>query len=181
MTGSERQAVLLSLVEQLKDKGSWCGETHIQKVTYLAQELLSIPFGFKFNLYKHGPYSFDLTDELTALRADDLLSLRPQPHPYGPSFTATKTATKLLNKHRDAIAKYEREVQFLTSALGTKGVAELEKLSTGYLVTQAEDAVGSAQARADRLHQLKPHVPLLEAISAIEAIDQLIERSRALQ
>ena len=67
----QRAAVLLSLIEQLKDRGSWCGDTHIQKTTYFLQELLKVPLGFEFILYKHGPYSFDLEDEITALRAVD--------------------------------------------------------------------------------------------------------------
>ena len=32
MKRMQRDAVLLSLINEMKAKGSWCGETHIQKV-----------------------------------------------------------------------------------------------------------------------------------------------------
>jgi len=73
MNRLKRDVVILSLIENLKKKGSWCGETHIQKATYFLQELFDFPLGFEFILYKHGPFSFDLSDKLTAMRADMLL------------------------------------------------------------------------------------------------------------
>lgn len=79
-----REAVLLSLVEKLRQAGSWCGETHVQKATYFLQEVAGVPLGFPFILYKHGPFSFDLRDELTAMRADGFLTLEPR-DPYGAS------------------------------------------------------------------------------------------------
>jgi hypothetical protein len=77
MNRLKRDAVILSLIENLKKKGSWCGETHILKATYFLQELFDLPLGFEFILYKHGPFSFDLSDEFTAMRADMLLKIQP--------------------------------------------------------------------------------------------------------
>ena len=57
----------------------WSGETHLQKATYLACWLVDIPFDFDFILYKHGPFSFELRDELGSMRADRLLDREPQP------------------------------------------------------------------------------------------------------
>ena len=79
-----RAALLTRLIELLRKKGSWCGETHIQKSTFFVQNLMKVPLSFDFILYKHGPFSFDLRDELTGLRADGLIRLEPQ-WPYGPS------------------------------------------------------------------------------------------------
>ncbi|MCL6557372.1 MAG: hypothetical protein K6U74_00970, partial [Firmicutes bacterium] len=62
----KRKALLLSLVKAMESQGSWCGETHIQKCSYFLQAMLGVPLGFEFILYKHGPFSFDLRDELTA-------------------------------------------------------------------------------------------------------------------
>jgi hypothetical protein len=60
------------------------GETHMQKATFFLQELIKVPLGFEFLLYKHGPFSFDLRDELTFMRAQGFLRLEPQ-YPYGPT------------------------------------------------------------------------------------------------
>ena len=66
-------AIVTRLTGRLRDQGSWCGETHLQKAMYFLQELMEVPTGFEFILYMHGPFSFDLRAELTSLRADGLL------------------------------------------------------------------------------------------------------------
>ena len=58
--------VITRLIETLRERGSWCGETHVQKAAFFLQELMEVPTRFHFILYKHGPFSFDLRDELTA-------------------------------------------------------------------------------------------------------------------
>jgi hypothetical protein len=57
MEDNTRQVVLLSLLETMGARGSWCGETHVQKCTYFLQEALDVPLGLSFVLYKHGPFS----------------------------------------------------------------------------------------------------------------------------
>ena len=81
-------ALLTRLIEGLCSKGDWCGETHVQKTAFFVQELMGVPLGFRFILYKHGPFSFGLRDELTALRADGLLELEPRT--YGAQLIPTK-------------------------------------------------------------------------------------------
>ena len=46
--------------------------------------MLGIPSNFKFILYKHGPYSFDLSERLQGLISNSLLSVLTRP-PYGPT------------------------------------------------------------------------------------------------
>jgi len=75
MDAFERKGVLLDLIDRLNRGGSWCGETHIQKSVYFLQELLGVPLDFNTIFYKHGPYSFDLADELVSLIAAEGLML----------------------------------------------------------------------------------------------------------
>ena len=51
----ERAALLLRLVDRLREKGSPCGLTHVQKATYFVQDLMDVPLGFRFVLYKIWP------------------------------------------------------------------------------------------------------------------------------
>ena len=95
MNRLQRAAVLLTMLDALKQRGSWCGETHLQKSVYFLQELFGVPLGFTFVLYRHGPYSFDLSDEITALRADLLLDVQPA-QPYGPSLVPGENAARFL-------------------------------------------------------------------------------------
>src|ERR1035441_4963526 len=74
MKHGQRMAVLTLLDREMLAKGSWCGETHIQKATYFLQELLGVDLGFEFVLYRHGPFSFELRDELSSMQADDILT-----------------------------------------------------------------------------------------------------------
>ena len=92
----EKATILLTLIEKLKAKGSWGGETHIQKAAYLLQDILNVDTGFDFILYKHGSYSFELTDELKAMRADGFLSLESAP-PYGPVFKKGELGSNCMN------------------------------------------------------------------------------------
>jgi hypothetical protein len=56
---SVRCALAVELAKQLRAEGSWCGETHLQKATFIIQDMTKANLGYKFVLYKHGPYSFE--------------------------------------------------------------------------------------------------------------------------
>jgi len=84
MNPKDQFSVLLDLVVELRNSGSWTGETHVQKATYLLQELLGLPTGFEFVLYKHGPFSFELREALERMEAGRLIELEEQRYPYGP-------------------------------------------------------------------------------------------------
>ena len=60
----DRWAVVAQLVKVIRMNQGWAGETHIQKTLFFLQELLQVPTGYDFVLYKHGPYDFDLHDDL---------------------------------------------------------------------------------------------------------------------
>src|SRR5258708_22508076 len=116
MSDMQKAVILLSLIEQLHRKGSWCGETHVQKATYFLQELLGVHLGFEFILYKHGPFSFDLSDEITALRADLLLSVQPR-DPYGASITPTEESRIFLARRRNILVAHGEAIRFVTERL----------------------------------------------------------------
>jgi len=177
MTETQKDVVLLSFIECLKDKGSWCGETHIQKGTYFFQELMGVPLGFEFILYKHGPYSFDLKDELTSQMADALLALKPRP-PYGPSILPGENSQNLLDRFPQTRQTFRRQAEFVASRLGSRDVSVLERLATALFVTRKELPGGSVAERASRIHQLKPHVPLDLAHDAVVEVDKLIAEAQ---
>jgi hypothetical protein len=131
-----KAAIVTKPARRLRHYGSWCGETHIQKAMYLLQDMLQVPTGFDFVLYKHGPYSFDLADELTSLRADGLLALEPQSVPYGPRFAVTPLTRRLHATFPKTLAKYADSIEFVAKALGGKRVDELERLGTALYVTR---------------------------------------------
>jgi uncharacterized protein YwgA len=167
----------LSLIENIESEGSWCGETHIQKACYLLEELFENPLGFEFILYKHGPYSFDLSDELTAMRADNVIELRTKVQFYGPSLLPAGNSQLIKNMYTKTMGKFEPLVKFVAKKVGSAGVSDLERLSTALYVTSKENTDGSIEARSRLIHKLKPHVSIEEAREAVKSIDQIIEEA----
>lgn len=87
--------LILTLVGALRPRGSWTGETHLQKVGYFLQELMLLPSNAGHILYKHGPYSFDLRRALATMRVYQYVDLQPKPYPYGPTLVEGRLAANL--------------------------------------------------------------------------------------
>ena len=167
-----KAAVITRLIEQLRQRGSWCGETHVQKATLFLQDLMDVPLEFEFILYKHGPFSFDLRDELTSLQADQLVKLEPK-WPYGPRIATTDQSKYIQGLYSKTLGRYEDRISFVAERLGGRGVADLERLATAFYVTDQIDSHSSVDVRAAKLTALKPHVALDEALAAVREADRI--------
>lgn len=176
----ERQAILLELIKRLRSRGSWCGETHIQKATYFLQDLYKVPLGFDFILYKHGPFSFDLRDEITAMRADSILKLLAPPLPYGPSLVPGENSNLVLDLFRKACERHSQQLQCVSDKLANKGVANLEQLATAFYVSQnlVHDEK-TVEGRAKKIVEIKPHISLEQARSAVVAVDEMVSSKKS--
>src|ERR1700692_4850556 len=97
---SSRCALVVDLVKRLHERGSWCGETHLQKAFFILQDMSKSNFGYKFIIYKHGPYSFELNSELTAMRAANILEFEVLKEGYGPSIRATSFGERVYNTNK---------------------------------------------------------------------------------
>src|ERR1700691_3123913 len=134
MKHSQRAAILTLLNREVQRRGSWCGETHIQKATFFLQDLLGVDAGFEFILYRHGPFSFDLRDELASMQADNLLELEARYLGYGPSYYPTQFSEEFLERFPKTTVRYISQVEFVAAEFGDKNVAELEKLATAFFL-----------------------------------------------
>src|SRR4051794_32075682 len=111
-------SILLYVLKALKANGSWCGETHVQKTVFVCQQLFGVESNFKFILYKHGPYSFELSEYLQGLIADDLVQIRSRP-PYGPSLELSEDVSALYRSVSSDI-NLSRKLDFIAGKLGRK-------------------------------------------------------------
>lgn len=166
-----RDATLIRLIEVLRERGSWCGETHIQKAAYLLQEMAGARIGFEFVLYKHGPFSFELRDELSAMRADGFVSLRVQGPAYGPSIVPEPGADALRKRFPRTLREHEARIQFVAERLDRKPVVELEQLATAFFVSKEAAVATAPETRAQRVHAIKPHIPVDQALEAVRTVD----------
>jgi uncharacterized protein YwgA len=177
MNRLDRASLLVALTEKLRASGSWAGETHVQKATYILEKVLEVPAGFEFILYKHGPFSFDLRDEIGTLRTDGFFDWEVKSEMYGPSLKAGPLSYALKQQFPSMPEKYVSEIDFVASRLGHKNVAGLERLATAIYVTLNERT--PADRRAARINELKRHVSLSEAEAAVEEADRLISEAKA--
>ncbi|MGH2596026.1 MAG: hypothetical protein ACRDH7_08695 [Actinomycetota bacterium] len=171
MEKPDREAVLVELTEKMKEAGSWCGETHLQKCSFFFQTLCEPDLGLPFVMYKHGPFSFELRDELTELRAEGAMTLVPQPAPYGPKFEVTSAGKLLASARREVVETNERGLSIIASLLGPKSVADLERLSTALYIRDVLKA--PEDDRVQRLIELKPHVSPTEAEWAYKEVEEI--------
>jgi len=171
MSYSLRCALVVDLLNKLHEYGSWCGETHIQKTMYIAQDLARANFGYKFIMYKHGPFSFDLKDELAAMRANGIIEFEFPRHGYGPNICVTKFGERVYDANRENIEVYRRTNEFVAKWLATSDVRNLEKLATAYYVTKKNPRDPIVE-RARKINNLKPHVDMIAAEEAIKIVEQ---------
>ncbi len=177
MESEKRQANLLSLMKALRERGSWCGETHIQKCTYFLQEGLGVPLGFEFVLYKHGPFSFDLREGLGEMRANLVIGVKPQP-PYGPSLEPGPSSEAVMERFPRTREQYAKQIDFVANKLAERNVVDLERLGTALYVTK-ENPGSDAAARARLIHELKPHISEQAARDTVEQVDELLQQAQA--
>jgi len=171
----QKASLVLTLGKRLQSHGSWTGETHVQKAAYFLQELLRVPTDFKFILYKHGPFSFDLRELLSSMEADHFIRWQPQ-FPYGPSLIPGASAEQLLSQFPSKPREYETQ-EFVARKLAPHRVADLERLATALYVTH--EGSRTAKDRAARIYELKPHISIAEAQRAVGELDQLIQEARS--
>jgi len=175
----QKDAVLLLLLEKMQAQGSWCGETHLQKATYFLQELLKAPLGFDFILYKHGPFSFDLRDEITAMRGDFLIKYKPRPYPYGPSLVLDEGGIRLKGCFHKTIIQYSTQVRFVSETLGKMGVSELERLGTALYFTKRQGDNGIPLNI--QMHKLKPHISPEESLEALVLVAEIMKNAKRIK
>lgn len=167
MEQNERRALVCLLVKEMGQTDSWAAETHIQKCVFFLQEMLKVPVGYDYILYKHGPYSFDLRSELAVMRARFQLDLKPR-YPYGPSFILGSRGELNLS----LVAQHGEAVKFVATELSVKTAGSLERLSTALYVRTENPSLNDEES-AQRIHELKPHVKSPQAADAIDELHKL--------
>jgi hypothetical protein len=173
MNRLERASVLSCLIQTLRESGSWTGETHVQKAAYLLQHAAGVPLSYEFVLYKHGPFSFDLRDELDELAADRLLVVEPQGYPYGPKLGVTPIGERNLELRSDTVGRYQDAINRVIAFVGARGVGTLERLATAFLMHEQRPNASDDELAED-LVAAKPYVGRFDALSAVREVRQAL-------
>jgi uncharacterized protein YwgA len=158
-----RHALILAMIEALRSQGSRTGKTPIIKGLFLAKAAgLDVPF--ELFLYKHGPYSTDIEDNLDQLKSYGAIEVEPAFDGYGVKFSPGENASfvkKQVSLSADEQAMIDKVCQFIRS----KNVSQLERLATAAWI-RTEEGITDPDDVARRLNELKPHISLSDARNA---------------
>jgi len=168
---TNNQALLVDLLERMSKAGSWTGETHLQKCVYFLQEMTTFPKAFQFVLYKHGPHSFDLHDELANMVANQTLVIEHSTT-YGPTFGPGPYAQRLKQRCTAALAQHEATLDFAAHSLSPNDTGDLEMWGTAFYISKQNPNIAKEE-QAIVINQLKPHIPFEEAMQALSSISYL--------
>lgn len=173
MKESQRLGLLTSVVQMLDEAGSWTGRTHIQKLVYLAQQLLGLQSGYEFVLYQRGPYSFDLDADIRSVRSIGAVDIKPSP-PYGPSYFRTRVG-EAVTELSPVESGLNDTLIALAKELGPKTASELELLATAHYVLH-EGLRESDKDIVDRIIALKPQFSSDQVEEALRQVRELEAR-----
>src|SRR5271165_3437938 len=154
----QRQTVIYDLIDALRNKDNWCGETHVQKTTYFFEELTGHALEYQFVLYKHGPYSFELSEDLSAMGAFRFIEDEIAHPAYGPRLKPNREIQQMLRENFGTLTRQLGDpLKFVADKLSGYGVVTLERLATALYFTTQKPVEGN-EARARQIHIVKPHI-----------------------
>jgi uncharacterized protein YwgA len=169
----ERESLLTMLVEALNQRGSWSGNTHIQKSAFFLQDLGETPLDYDFVIYRYGPFSFELRDDINDMRVINILDRYLVPAGYGVHYCLGSTAKVLLDAYKEKVGKYEKDINFIVEKFGSLSASELELLATlRYVFKIVEDL--PEEKIFDIICKLKPHFSLEETKAGWRKLEGII-------
>ncbi len=166
-----RAAVVAETIKALKEAGSWCGETHVQKATYLLQHAAGVDLGYDFVIYKHGPYSFDLATDLATLKSAHVVEFVVPVQGYGPSLELSNTGEMAFGSMKNFVKQFLPKIRFIANWFGNNDVRILERLATAHYV-RAQNPSEHRNISAAKLRGLKPHISEPDALDAVKQVDE---------
>ena len=175
MNRLQKVVILLDSVESLQAKHSWCEKLIFKNNVFL--QTLDVPLDYEFVLYKYGPFSFELSDDLVRIRADGLLKSVPTP-PYGTTLQLEEESRNLRNKFAKTREQFKQDIEILTDEIGNKGVKELERLTTIHYIKSQNGNSVAPEAIITRLIELKPHIDYKDGEESYKTLESMIERFR---
>lgn len=167
----KKHSFILSVIENLQKYGSWTGKTHIQKTSFLLKVLSKIEVPFRFVLYKHGPYSFELQNEFEEMKSYAATVSGEVTH-YGSRFFLGMNATRIqeISPLDEAVVE---EIERICKFVNCKNVSDLEKIATVAWI-HFEEKLIDPDGVSNRLHELKPHISSEQASEAYAELQSVL-------
>ena len=169
MNRLQKASLIVEMLDKMIEKGSWAGETHLQKCVFFLQNMRNVPIGYEFQLYKYGPFSFDLRDDLVQLQAESMVELSPRSSSYGSSLTPSKTSLLLRKHFPRTLKRYQNELGFVADHFGSLNASDLGRLATAYYF-HLKDSSSSDEEIGKMVNNVKPYITVSEGADAAQHI-----------
>lgn len=151
MRNELRVAAIVALVKNAQAR---LGKTQVQKLVYFAQDS-GVPLNYKYEIYHYGPYSFELSNDLSSLDSLGVLNVESDPRGFGFDISVGKFAEKFKLE-----PKYQKKVEKVIEQLGLNTPAQLEVKATIHFVhsvIKKKASAGKAKSEViQKVRALKP-------------------------
>jgi uncharacterized protein YwgA len=151
MPSDLRTAAIVGLVQKTPIR---LGKKQMQKLVYFAQHC-GMPLQYEYEIYHYGPYSFDLSQELSSLDSLGVLVIDSDPGRAGFDISVGKFA-----KGFSLEPKYEKKIDKVVSDFGSNTPAELEvKATIHFVFSLVRDKTARSKTKTEviqKVHALKP-------------------------
>ena len=168
----KKAALISEMLDRITAKGSWAGETHLQMCLFFLQEMRDIPTGYFFQIYKYGPYSFDLHDEIIHLRCDRIISLVPRK--YGSSLKNSRRSLQFRKHFPKTLEKYSDDMDFIAEHFGNLKANGLGALATSYYFILQDKNISDEEI-AEKVNKAKPYISIPEGIESAQRVKEIAE------
>lgn len=169
-------ALVSELLDRIRANNVWAGPVHLQKSMFFLQKMRGVPLGFEFVLYRYGPYSFELQDEIEYIRGSGFLKWFFHDSPgYATGLETTEASRNIRDKLPKLMEKYEDDLAFVSENIGPMRSMQLERVSTSfyYMVKGLEGDEDIAR----EVCKVKPHIDYSDAAEAVQQVRQFARQS----
>jgi uncharacterized protein YwgA len=168
-TAIKEAAWVAQAVQSLRSRDSWTGRIHVHKLLVLLylSKLAEPPFDFE--IYRYGPYSFELDEVIRQMTSLGHLRKEFPRKGYGPRYSLSSIGNQdlehLEKPTRDTIDRAAEQIKGFTSK-------NLELTATCWWVSDKEN-LDSDDAIVHRVHILKPHYDEAEIRQSLSRFKEL--------
>jgi len=178
-----RYACVLSVIKSLQKTTEKVNETKIQKTMFFIEEIFPEIDVYEFIMYKYGPFSFDLRDDLGHMVAKKFLRTIDR-EPYGTQISEDDLSKQLEMQYSENYLKIKPYSDFIAEKIGGKGIHDLEAIGTALFIIQIKDKEIqniTLQNKIKLFDIFKPHIDEKIAIDAIEEVKTILEEAEKLK
>lgn len=151
------------------------GKTALQKIFYILQESLEVPFNYRFDFFTHGPFSSKLANDLEL--AELFHAVRISKEEMGTSIGEGEKSEEYIKLVDDFASKYKNEIYRVLNDFGEYNAKELEIRATLILIYIFYQKEFDGSTKKGMKNTFIGSKPFVKRSKVNDALDELIEKN----